>query len=74
MMLFGRLRADATATQAAAELNAIEAQLPAEPARTRRDAGRSVADALHALPDLGMRRRVGLLTTLLAARRRPWSS
>ena len=67
MMLFGRLRADATPAQAAAELNAIEAQLPVQPGEETSKRLPIRADALHTLPDLGMRRRVGVLTTLLAA-------
>ena len=67
MMLFGRLRADASAAQAAAELNAIDAQLPAEPDEHASRRVPILADPLHALPDPGMRRRIGVLTTLLAA-------
>lgn len=67
MMLFARLRADVTAAQAEAELNAIDAQLPAVRARQANQSRPIVAEPLSALPDRGMRKRMGLLTTLLAA-------
>jgi putative ABC transport system permease protein len=67
MMLFGRLRADVTAAQAAAELNAIDVQLPAVPGEQVSQRLPILAEPLRALPDPGMRRRIRLLTTLLSS-------
>ena len=67
LMLFGRLRDGATAAQASAELNAIDAQLMAEHGRPPEIQSPIVAEPVRGIPDSGMRRRVGLLTTLLAA-------
>ncbi len=66
-MLFGRLSADATPSQAAAELNAIETQLNAEHGGSKEIQPPIRAAHVRGLPDPGMRRRVGTLTTLLSA-------
>ena len=63
MKLFGRLGDGATAAQAAAELNAIDGQLGRSPGIE----SPIVAEEVHAMPDPGLRRRVAVLTTLLAA-------
>ncbi len=67
LMLFGRLTAGATAAQAAAELNAIDAQLTAELGRSPEVQSPIVAEQVRGIPDPGMRRRLTTLTTLLAA-------
>ncbi len=67
LRLFGRLRDGATAAQASAELNAIDAQVMAGHGRPPEIQSPIVAEQVRGIPDSGMRRRVGLLTTLLAA-------
>ncbi len=66
LKLFGRLRDGATAAHAAAELNAIDGQLAAGRGRSTGIESPIVAEAVHAMPDPGLRRRVGVLSTLLA--------
>ena len=67
LRLFGRLRDGATAAQASAELNAIDAQVTAEHGRSREVQSPIVVEQVRGIPDAGMRRRVGILSTLLAA-------
>jgi predicted permease len=69
VMLFGRLRPGATATQAAAELNALDTQAGSgtgTPALFERSAPIS-AEVVRALPSAGNQRLVRMLTTLMAA-------
>lgn len=68
MMWFGRLRPEATATQAAAELNALDGQ--ARRAESTALVERSTpiaAEVVRALPSAGNQRLVRMLTTLMAA-------
>ncbi|MGH9146880.1 MAG: ABC transporter permease, partial [Vicinamibacterales bacterium] len=67
LKLLGRLREKASADQAAAELNAIDAQLPTGPAQLREGRSPIVVEQTHAVPDPGFRRRAAVLSTLLAA-------
>lgn len=69
LRLFGRLREGATAAHASAELNAIDAQLAVDRKGSPEQHVQSpiVAEPAAAVPDSGMRRRVGVLTALLAA-------
>jgi putative ABC transport system permease protein len=66
MMLFGRLSAGATATQASAELNAIDAQLAAEHGATPEIRSPIVVTQVRGLPNPGIRRIAQTGTTLLA--------
>jgi predicted permease len=67
LLLLGRLSADATAAQAATELNAIDAQLAVELERGQEAQSPIVIEHVRGLPDPEMRRRLGTMTTLLAA-------
>ena len=67
LKVLGRLRDGATAEQATAELNAIDAQLPTDPTHLREARSPIVAEEAHAVPDPGFRRRAAVLSTLLAA-------
>ncbi|MPZ20555.1 MAG: FtsX-like permease family protein [Luteitalea sp.] len=66
IMLFGRLRAGATAVEASTELNAIDAQLRAEHARASERQPPIVADEARGIPDHEFRRSAATLATLLA--------
>ena len=67
LMLFGRLRADRTALQAAAELNTIEAQLLAEHGAPSKISPPIVGEHVRGIPDPGNRRRTGAISAMLAA-------
>ncbi len=67
LKLFGRLRDGATAAQASAELDAIDAQLMAERGRSADVRSPIVAEHVRALPDFRLRQRAEVLSTLLAA-------
>jgi len=66
LMLFGRLGAGSTTTQASAELNAIDARLMAEQGGPR-EAAPIVAEAVRGIPNPRNRRPVRVLTTFMAA-------
>ena len=65
VMVFGRLRPDATAGQASAELNAIEAQLVAEHGAATEPLPPIVAEPIRGIPNPGGRRLVSLRASLL---------
>ena len=67
MMLFGRLRAGATAAQATAELNAINTQLAAEHGARSEIATPMVVEQVHGLPNRGIRHVAQTSVTLLTA-------
>ena len=67
MLLFGRLRDGPTTAQAAAELNAIDAQLMVEQGAPTQRPGPIVAEPVRGFAIAGTRRLAGRLTTLLAA-------
>ena len=67
LKVFGRLRDDASALQAAAELNAIDAQLTAGSARAPEVHSPIVVEQVRAIAEPGFRRRGAVLSTLLAA-------
>ena len=65
VMVFGRLRSDATPTQASAELNGIAAQLVAEHGASSEPLPPIVAEPLRGIPNPGGRRLVRLSASLL---------
>jgi predicted permease len=65
VMVFGRLRSDATPGQASAELNGIEAQLVAEHGASTEPLPPIVAEAIRGIPSPGSRRLVSLSASLL---------
>src|SRR2546428_1802477 len=65
VMVFGRLRSDATPGQASAELNGIEAQLVAEHGASTEPLPPIVAEPIRGIPSPGGRRRVSLSASLL---------
>src|SRR2546422_1244884 len=65
VMVFGRLRSDATPGQASAELNAIEAQLVAEHGASAEPLPPIVAEPIRGIPNPGGRRLVSLSASLL---------
>jgi putative ABC transport system permease protein len=65
VMVFGRLRPDATPGQASAELNAIDAQLAAEHGAGPEPLPPIVAEAVRGIPNPGGRRIVSLSASLL---------
>ena len=65
VMVFGRLRSEATPRQASAELNAIEAQLVAEHGASKEPLPPIVAEPIRGIPSPGSRRLVGLSASLL---------
>jgi putative ABC transport system permease protein len=67
LMLLGRLKESVTAAQASTELNAIDAQLVVQHGRPEGTLSPIVAEHVRGLPDPGMRRRLGTMTTLLGA-------
>jgi predicted permease len=68
MMWFGRLRPGATATQAAAELNALDSQTRRSGTTARIERSTPIAaEVVRALPSAGNQRLVRMLTTLMAA-------
>lgn len=67
LMLFGRLRPDAAALQAAAELNGIDAQLVAEYGAPKEPPSPIVAEPARGIPNPGSRRLVRAGATLLMA-------
>jgi hypothetical protein len=67
LKVFGRLREDASAAQAAAELNAIDAQLTAGQGRAIERRSPIVVEPARAVAEPEFRRRAAMLSTLLAA-------
>ena len=65
VMVFGRLRADATPGQASAELNGIDAQLVAEHGASAEPLPPIVAAPIRGIPNPGGRRLVSLSASLL---------
>src|SRR5437899_4632820 len=65
VMVFGRLRSDATPGQASAELNGIEAQLVAEHGASAEPLPPIVAEPIRGIPNPGGRRLVSLSASLL---------
>jgi predicted permease len=65
VMLFGRLRPDATPGQASAELNGIQTQLAAEHGATPEPPQRIAAEPVRGIPNPGGRRLVALSASLL---------
>jgi putative ABC transport system permease protein len=65
VMVFGRLRSDATPGQASAELNAIAAQLVAEHGASTEPLPPIVAEPIRGIPNPGGRRLVSLSASLL---------
>ncbi len=65
-MLFGRLRHDASATGAAAELNAIDAQLAVEHGAPASARSPIVAEPVRGVPDVATRRQAGVFSALVA--------
>jgi predicted permease len=65
VMVFGRLRSDATPGQASAELNAIDAQLVAEHGAPTEPLPPIVAESIRGIPNPGSRRLVSLSASLL---------
>jgi predicted permease len=64
-MIFGRVRAEATARQASAELNSIDAQLLAEHGPRLEQLPPIAAEPIHGIPNPGGRRLVSLRASLL---------
>ena len=65
VMVFGRLRPDTTAAQAAAELNGIQAQLVAEHGASTEPLPPIAAEPVHGIPNPGSRRLVSVSASLL---------
>jgi len=65
VMLFGRVRSDATPEQAAAELNGIARQLVAEHGAAKEPLPPVVAEAVRGIPNPGSRRLISLSASLL---------
>src|SRR5947209_12213997 len=65
VMLFGRLRSDATPEQAAAEQNGIARQLVAEHGAAKEPLPPIVAEAVRGIPNPGSRRLISLSASLL---------
>jgi putative ABC transport system permease protein len=65
VMVFGRLRPDATPGQASAELNGIAAQVVAEHGASKEPLPPIVAEPIRGIPSPGGRRLVGLSASLL---------
>ena len=65
VMVFGRLRSDATPRQASAELNGIDALLVAEHGASAEPLPPIVAEPIRGIPNPGGRRRVSLSASLL---------
>ncbi len=65
VMVFGRLRSDATAGQASAELNGIEAQLVPEHGASTEPLPPIVTEPIRGIPNPGGRRLVSLSASLL---------
>jgi macrolide transport system ATP-binding/permease protein len=65
VMVFGRLRSDATPGQASAELNGIEAQLVTEHGASAEPLPPIVAEPIRGIPNPGGRRLVSLSASLL---------
>jgi predicted permease len=65
VMIFGRLRSDATPGQASAELNGIDAQLVAEHGASTEPLPPIVAEPIRGIPNPGARRLVSLSASLL---------
>ena len=65
VMVFGRLRPDATPGQASAELNGIDRQLVAEHGAATEPLAPIVAEAIRGIPNPGGRRLVSLSASLL---------
>jgi len=65
VMVFGRLRSDATPGQASAELNGIEAQLVAEHGASTEPLPPILAEPIRGIPNPGGRRLVSLSASLL---------
>ena len=66
-LLFGRLAASATAAQAGAEVNAIDAQLAREASRGSETPAPLVVDHVRGVPDPGLKQRSATLSVLLGA-------
>jgi putative ABC transport system permease protein len=66
LLLFGRLREGATVEQASAELNAIDAQLPAQAGVPQTASAPVIAEHVRGVPNPGRRRLMARLTTLMA--------
>lgn len=67
LLLFGRLHDGTTPAEAAAELRAIDADLPAWPGSPDSATAPVVVDAVRAIPNPGNQRLMGRLLTLMAA-------
>src|SRR5207237_2729050 len=65
VMVFGRLRSDATPGQASAELNGIEAQLVAEHGASTEPLPPIMAEPIRGIPSPGGRRLVSLSASML---------
>jgi predicted permease len=65
VMVFGRLRSDATPGEASAELNGIDAQLVAEHGASTEPLSPIVAEPIRGIPNPGGRRLVSLSASLL---------